>query len=111
DPSQVVEFLDKLATELKEASTELRELARGIHPSVLTERGLVAAIGALATRSAFPVEVVDPPDERYPPVVEAAAYFTVAEALTNVAKYAQATHAVVRLTCDGADLVVEVLDD
>jgi signal transduction histidine kinase len=78
---------------------------------VLTERGLGAAVGALATRSPFPVEVVDPPDERFPPAVEAAAYFTVAEALTNVAKYAQASHAVVRLACDGSDLVVEVLDD
>ncbi len=78
---------------------------------MLTERGLVAAIGALATRSPFPVEVVDPPEERFPPAVEATAYFTVAEALTNVAKYAQASHAVVRMACEGADLVVEVLDD
>jgi PAS domain S-box-containing protein len=111
DPSDVVGFLDRLGTELKEASNELRELARGIHPSVLTERGLVAAIGALATRAPLPVEVVDPPEERFPPAVEAAAYFTVAEALTNVAKYAQASHAVVRVACEGSDLVVEVLDD
>jgi len=111
DPSQVGEFLEKLGNELKEASTELRELARGIHPAVLTERGLVAAIGALATRSPFPVEVVDPPTDRFPPAVEATAYFTVAEALTNVAKYAQASHAVVRIACEGSDLVVEVLDD
>jgi PAS domain S-box-containing protein len=111
DPSDIGPFLERLGNELKEASTELRELARGIHPAVLTERGLVAAIGALATRSTFPVEVVDPPEERFPPAVEATAYFTVAEALTNVAKYAQASHAVVRVTCVGSDLVVEVVDD
>ena len=102
------EFLERLGTELQEASAELRELARGIHPAVLTERGLVAAIGALATRSPFPVEVVDPPPDRFPPAIEATAYFTVAEALTNVAKYAQASHAVVRVACEGTDLVVEV---
>jgi PAS domain S-box-containing protein len=111
DPSQVGPFLEQLGNELKEASNELRELARGIHPAVLTERGLVAAVGALATRSTIPVEVVDPPPERFPPAVEATAYFTVAEALTNVAKYAQATHAVVRIACEGGDLVVEVSDD
>ena len=111
DPSDVGPFLERLGNELKEASTELRELARGIHPAVLTERGLVAAIGALATRSPFPVEVVDPPGERFPAAVEATAYFTVAEALTNVAKYAQASHAVVRVACEDGDLVVEVRDD
>ena len=91
DPSEVGPFLERLGRELQEASAELRELARGIHPAVLTERGLAAAIGALAARSPVPVEVVDPPTERLPPAVEATAYFTVAEALTNVAKYAQAT--------------------
>jgi PAS domain S-box-containing protein len=111
DPSQIEPFLERLGNELKDASTELRELARGIHPAVLTERGLTAAIGALATRSTIPVEVVDPPDERFPPAIEATAYFTVAEALTNVAKYAQASHAVVRVFADGTDLVVEVSDD
>ena len=111
DPSGVEPFLERLGTELQEASAELRELARGIHPAVLTERGLVAAIGALATRSPIPVEVVDPPSRRFPPAIEATAYFTVAEALTNVAKYAQASHAVVKLACEGDELVVEVSDD
>jgi signal transduction histidine kinase len=78
---------------------------------VLTERGLVAAIGALATRAPIPVELVDPPSERFPPAIEATAYFTVAEALTNVAKYAEATHAVVQVACEGDELVVEVRDD
>src|SRR3954471_19390049 len=111
DPSDVVPFLDRLGKELQDASAELRELARGIHPAVLTERGLSAAIGALATRCVVPVEGVDPLAERLPAAVEAPAYFTVAEALTNVAKYAEATHAVVSLKCDGSELVVEVADD
>ncbi len=97
DPSGVGPFLERLGHELQDASAELRELARGIHPAVLTERGLTAAVGALATRCVVPVEVVEAPDERLPPAIEATAYFTVAEALTNVAKYAEATHAIVRL--------------
>ena len=88
DPTEVGPFLERLGRELQDASAELRELARGIHPAVLTERGLAAALSALAARSPVPVEVIDPPQERLPPAVEATAYFTVAEALTNVAKYA-----------------------
>src|SRR5215218_6687716 len=111
DPAGIGPFLERLGTELQEASAELRELARGIHPAVLTERGLTAAVGALATRCTVPVEVVEPLDERLPAAVEATAYFTVAEALTNVAKYAEATHAVVTLQCNEDGLVVEVRDD
>ncbi|HWK28607.1 MAG TPA: PAS domain-containing protein [Solirubrobacter sp.] len=111
DPAELEAFLGRLGSELKEASDELRELARGIHPAVLTERGLGPAVGALATRAPLPVEVIDPPAERFPAAVEATAYFTVAEALTNVAKYAQATHAVVRIACADGELVVEVVDD
>jgi PAS domain S-box-containing protein len=111
DPSEVVPFLEKLGRELQDASAELRELARGIHPAVLTERGLAAALAALAARSPVPVDVVDPPTERLPPAVEATAYFTVAEALTNVAKYAEASHAIVKLEHGGEGLVVEVRDD
>jgi len=96
---------------LQEASAELRELARGIHPAVLTERGLTAAGGAVATRCVVPVEVVNSVEDRLPPAVEATAYFTVAEALTNVAKYAEATHAVVTLDRSDEGLVVEVRDD
>ena len=111
DPSEVGPFLEKLGRELQDASAELRELARGIHPAVLTERGLSAAVGALATRCTVPVEVVDPLEERLPPAVEATAYFTIAEALTNVAKYAEASHAVVRFAREDDGLVVEVRDD
>ena len=78
---------------------------------MLTERGLAPAIETLASRAPVPVEVVAVPEERLPPVVEATAYFTVSEALTNVAKYANASHATVRVS-DGHDaLVVEVQDD
>jgi PAS domain S-box-containing protein len=111
DPDAIVPFLDHLGEELSEASAELRELARGIHPAVLTERGLGAAIDALVARAPMPVEVVDIPDERLPPVAETTAYFTVAEALTNVAKYASASHASVRLAREDGALVVEVRDD
>ena len=81
--------------ELEEALKELRELARGIHPAVLTDRGLGAAVEALAHRAPLPVELGELPDERYPEHVELAAYFVVSEALTNVAKYASASRATV----------------
>src|SRR5262249_20383174 len=100
-----------LGTELQDASAELRELARGIHPAVLTERGLGPAIAALAARAPVPVEIVDTPERRLPVAAETTAYFTVAEALTNVAQYARATHAAGRLACEDSTLVVEVRDD
>ena len=81
--------------ELTRALEELRELARGIHPAVLSDRGLQAAVEALAVRSPLPVKVVEVPGERLPEPVEAAAYFVIAEALTNVAKYANANAATV----------------
>ncbi len=111
DPESAGAFLDKLGDELALASAELRELARGIHPAVLTERGLAPAIETLASRATVPVEIVAMPDERLPPVVEATAYFTVSEALTNVAKYANASHATVRVANGDDRLVVEVSDD
>jgi PAS domain S-box-containing protein len=111
DPDSAGPFLERLGTELAEASAELRELARGIHPAVLTDRGLAPAIETLAARAPVPVEVVGLPAERLPPVAEATAYFTVSEALTNVAKYAKASHATVRLSNDADELVVEVQDD
>ncbi|HWT22608.1 MAG TPA: PAS domain-containing protein, partial [Solirubrobacteraceae bacterium] len=111
DPDAVGPFLARLGEELKEASAELRELARGIHPAVLTERGLAPAVSALAARAPLPVELVELPQERLAPTLEATAYFTVAEALTNVAKYAGATHATVRVATETDALVVEVRDD
>jgi signal transduction histidine kinase len=111
DADAASELLDESVDELAGATAELRELARGIHPAVLTERGLSPAIETLAARAPVPVEVVALPEERLPPVAEATAYFTVSEALTNVAKYARATHATVRLESEDGALVVEVRDD
>ena len=111
DPSTAAAELDRIGQGLAEASAELRELARGIHPAVLTERGLAAAVEALGTRAPVPVEVVEVPRERLSPSLEATAYFTVAEALTNVAKYAGASHATVRIAQVDSELVVEVADD
>ena len=97
--------------ELHAAISELRDLARGIHPAVLTDRGLAPAVRDLAQRSQVPVELGELPEERLPGPVEAAAYFTVSEALTNVAKYADATAARVELRTAGERLEIEVADD
>jgi signal transduction histidine kinase len=93
------------------AAEELRELARGIHPAVLTDRGLSTALETLATRAPVPVELGELPDERLPEAVELAAYFVVAEALTNVAKYSEASHATVQVERNNGRVVVEVADD
>jgi PAS domain S-box-containing protein len=111
DPDTAAPFLEHLGTELNAASAELRELARGIHPAVLTERGLAPAISALVDRAAVPVDILEVPKDRFPPAAEATAYFTVAEALTNVAKYADASHATVRLARENGGLAIEVRDD
>ena len=93
------------------AIRELRDLARGIAPPVLADRGLVAAAESLASRSTANVEVIGEIDYRLPPAVETAAYFVVAESLTNVAKHAPGASARVTLSLDGAMLVVEVADN
>ncbi|HTE64142.1 MAG TPA: PAS domain-containing protein [Solirubrobacteraceae bacterium] len=111
DPGSAGPFLDRLVEELSATSAELRELARGIHPAVLTQRGLGAAIQALAGRAPVPVEVLGAPSGRLSPTLETTAYFTVAESLTNVAKYARASHATVRVAEEDGALVIEVRDD
>ncbi|HEX8928783.1 MAG TPA: ATP-binding protein, partial [Actinomycetota bacterium] len=111
DPEQARALLDEAHEEAKRALTELRNLARGIHPAVLTDRGLDAAISALAGRSTVPVEASVELARRPPPTVESAAYFVVAEALANVAKHAAARRAAVRIHRDDGHLVVEVRDD
>jgi signal transduction histidine kinase len=111
DPGSVAPFLDRLAEELSATSAELRELARGIHPAVLTQRGLAPAIEALAGRAPVPVEILEAPRGRLAPTLETTAYFTVSEALTNVAKYARASHATVRVAEEDGALVIEVRDD
>ena len=110
DPDGAVELLTGAREELARALAELRELARGIHPAVLTDRGLRPALEALAARAPIPV-AVEAPDERLPADVEAAAYYVVAETLTNVAKYAQASAAEVRVARSDGTLVVTVSDD
>ncbi len=111
NPEAAQTMLDGAMTELDEALAELRELARGIHPAVLADRGLEPALSALAGRAPLPVEVTRAPAERLPAPVEAAAYFVVAEALTNVARYAQATRASVAVERRNGHAVVEVRDD
>jgi signal transduction histidine kinase len=108
---EAVAAADEAASELKVAIQELRELARGIHPAILTEAGLGAAITALAERSSVPAAVSSLPDRRLSPAVEATAYFVVSEALANVAKYASATRASVGADCRGSILRVEVGDN
>jgi signal transduction histidine kinase len=111
DGSELASRLDAAEAQLAGGLEELRELARGIHPAVLTDRGLGAAIRAAAARSPVPVEVGDMTDERFGAEVEAAAYFVVAEALTNVAKYAGECSATVAAVRADGRLVVEVADD
>jgi signal transduction histidine kinase len=111
DPEEAGALIDAAAADLDAAIRELRELARGIHPAVLTDRGLRAALEALAQRTPLPIELEPAPDERLPASVEAAAYFVVAEAITNVVRYARASRARVALVRDGDRIVVEVVDD
>ncbi len=111
DPERAKELVDEAHEEAKRAITEVRDLARGIHPAVLTDRGLDAALSALAARSAVPVDVHVDVSERPPASVEAAAYFVVSEALANVAKHANATKATVTVRRSGDRLTVQVQDD
>jgi signal transduction histidine kinase len=111
DPGAAAELLEGAAGELAGATQELRELARGLHPPVLADRGLVPALEALASRAPVPVTVEADEGERAPEAVEAAAYFVVSEALTNVARHAEAGHAVVRVARHDGVLSVEVEDD
>jgi signal transduction histidine kinase len=97
--------------ELGLALNELRELARGIHPAILTDRGLGPALESLAARIPLPVDFVALPKARLPEAVEVAAYFLVAEALTNVIKHSRATRATVAVTCSQTRARIEVGDD
>lgn len=103
--------LESAAAELRLAIAELRELARGIHPAILAEEGLPAAVEALADRCAVPVRVRADFDARLPAPAEATAYFVVAESLANVTKYARASAVTVRLARRDGTLMVEVADD
>ena len=111
DPDSAMKLIAQAREEAQLAVKELRELARGIHPAVLSDRGLGAALEALAARAPVPVDVSGVPEDPLPAQVEAAAYFVTAEALTNVAKYANATEASVELELDDGRLRVAVHDD
>jgi signal transduction histidine kinase len=105
------ELLREAREEVGRALEELRDLARGIHPAILTNRGLTDALRDLAGRAAVPVEVASAPSERLPEPVEAAAYFVVSECLANIGKHAQASQASVAVSERDGALAVEVRDD
>ena len=112
DPDQAEQHLERALLELNAAHDELRELARGLHPQILTVRGLATAVRALAGRAPIPVTVVTTDDaDRWPAAVESAAYYVVAEALTNVVKYSGASSATIRVRNRGDALIVEIADD
>ncbi len=110
DPAAAEETLTAAREELAHALEELRELARGIHPAILTDRGLGPALEALAARTPLPVEI-EHGDGRLPPSVEVAAYYVVSEALANVAKYAGATAVRVSVERQNGAAHVLVADD
>ena len=111
DAGEAGRLLDRSRQELDEALEEIRELARGLHPTLLSDRGLGPAVEALAHRAPLPVEVGEVPAQRLAEQVELTTYFVVSEALTNVAKHASATQASVTVTNGNGRLAVEVSDD
>lgn len=111
DAEGAADILTAAGDELALALGELRELARGIHPAMLTDRGLRATVESLVTRAPMPVELAAMPAERLPPQVEAAAFYVISEALANVGKYAQASLARVSVRQQDGRAIVEVTDD
>jgi signal transduction histidine kinase len=110
-PEEARTLVAAASEELAHAIDELQELARGIHPALLTEHGLGPALEALARRAPLPVRVSNELTTRLPPEVEAAAYYVVAESLANVAKYAAASSVDVRVSRENGVAKVEVADD
>ena len=111
DPTEVPQLVESAQTELALALEEIRELVRGLHPRLLSDRGLEPALAGLAERSVLPVEIEETPSERLPPAVEAAAYYLAAEALANAGKHSEASQVRVRVSTDGTTTSVEVVDD
>ncbi len=111
DPEGARALVEQAHEDSKQALAELRSLARGIHPAILTDRGLDAALSALAARSPVPVEISVDVGARPSVAVESTAYFVVAEALTNAAKHASATRLWVRVWREGDVVVVEIEDN
>jgi PAS domain S-box-containing protein len=110
DGEQARARVAEASDQLEQGLADLRELAQGIHPAILTDLGLRPALESLAARSPVPVEL-HVTETRPAPTVEAALYFTVGEALTNIAKYAEATKASVSVRVDGTTVVAEIADD
>jgi len=110
-PDELPGVVEELAEGLKDVSDELREVARGIHPTILTEAGLGPALRALARRSTVPIDVDVRLDGRLPTPIEAAAYYIASEALTNVAKHAHANVVQLLAAHDKGILTIEVRDD
>jgi len=111
DPAEAAATLAGASGELDQALADLRQLARGIHPAILTDRGLAPALETLAARMPLPVEVRSAVETRLRAAVEVAAYYVVSEGLTNVVKYAHASKASVTVTCPHDTVTVEVVDD
>jgi signal transduction histidine kinase len=111
EPARIKDALAALQTDAQDALETLRDLARGIYPPLLADKGLAAALEAQARKSTLPVSIAADGATRYAPEVEAAVYFSVLEALQNVAKYADASRVEVRLSRDGGLLAFEVTDD
>ncbi|MGH2906047.1 MAG: sensor histidine kinase [Solirubrobacterales bacterium] len=110
-PDEAAELIEQSINDLAQATDDLHELASGIHPVILSERGLAAAIETLADRAPIAVKLTGVPEARLPNQIESTLYFVVAEALTNVAKYSEATGAVVRFVETEAAVIVEIQDD
>ena len=111
DPDAAAELVDEAHAEAKLAHAELRDLARGIHPAILADRGLDAALSALLRRMPLPVSIIVALPQRPPAAVESAAYFVVSEALTNVSRHAAATRATVTITQGDGMVEIEISDD
>jgi PAS domain S-box-containing protein len=111
EPDQALELLGTSMQQAKAAITDLRDLAAGIHPWLLTTRGLLAAVEELADQLPLPVKPLEIPEQRFPPAIEASVYFLISEGLTNVVKHARAKRASVRISVRRGLLTVEVRDD
>ncbi|MFI9819901.1 sensor histidine kinase [Streptomyces sp. NPDC052013] len=111
DPQVAARMVDEAHGEVKTALQELRDLARGIHPAVLTDRGLDAALSSVASRCTVPVQVEVDLTERPAPAIEGIAYFTVSELLQNISKHARATSAAVEVWRAGDRLMLQVVDN
>ncbi|MDF2435531.1 MAG: hypothetical protein JWP44_5164 [Mucilaginibacter sp.] len=111
EPARALELLEKSMQQARAAIDDLRDLAAGIYPVLLTTRGLCAAVQALADQLPVPVKPLEIPEQRLAPTIAASVYFLISEGLTNVVKHARANSASVRVSITDGVLTVEVCDD